>query len=89
MQPDSLRSEVGALEDRAPKSHWILGKEARKAKARVVELADALGSGPSDRKVVGVQLPPLALLNLLVSPSHLVHDINRVSDVTQDRNRTY
>ncbi len=31
-----------------------------KIKAEVAELVDALGSGPSDRKVVGVQIPPSA-----------------------------
>ena len=37
------------------------------ANAKVAELADALGSGSSGRKPVGVQIPPFALFKALVT----------------------
>ena len=39
--------------------------------ADVAELADARGSGPRDRKVVGVQVPPSALHNASPLPPTL------------------
>ena len=50
-------------------SHYVIGG------ARVAELADALDLGSSGRKVVGVQVPPLALMRFNYRPGNFVGGI--------------